>query len=370
MIANYPSNTAYAWWLMEHFWALIADMYVINGQRAFLAFPEINTPPAIAEKSPIEVLELVFPWKNRREREIFIDYIKLNNIKMVYLTDQPFFDVRYKLLRDAGVTHIIVHDHTPGDRPPSLGIKGAMKALRNRISLFTANSVFCLSPLMRERSISNGRIPPSKCSIVQNGIPPHHSLVDREQVRRSLGIDEEAIVAITTGRAHPYKRFDLIIKAASLQTKESNITFIMVGDGPVLSELKDLVKALKVEKSVKLLGFRTDIKDLLGASDFAIHAALGEGFSLSIAEYMGAALPVLVPDIPSVSQAIEHGSNGYIYSKDSCEELYGYALKLAESPSLRNGMGEKSKVKVLAKYSLEQCSKDFIAAIGKTLKEI
>jgi len=369
MVANYPSDTAYAWWLMEHFWTLITEMYTASGNRAFLAFPRINTPPSITQKTAVEALELTFPWNDKIEKMAFIEFIKQNKIELIYLTDQHYFDVRYKTLRDAGIKHIIVHDHTPGDRPPFLGIRGALKDIRNRISPFTADAVFCISPLMRERSISNGRIPSSKCIIVQNGIPPHKSSMTRAHVRKSLGIDNDTVVAITTGRVAPYKRLDFIIKAASLQDESAGIIYMIVGDGPAFCELDALVEKLDVAKSVKLLGFRTDVSELLRASDFAIHAAQGEGFSLSITEYMGAGLPVLVPNIPSVSQAIEHGRNGYIYAKDSHEELASYALMLAEKSELRRSMGENAKHDALTKYSLEQCTKAFASSMETVLSK-
>ena len=212
---------------------------------------------------------------------------------------------------------------------------------------------------MRQRNIDNARVPARKCITIQNGIPPVTFNKTRAEVRAELGIAEDKIVAMTSGRAHAYKRIDLIIRSVYELKKldpDNNVLFLFAGDGPDMQELTDLCKTLGIEGQFRLLGFRRDVKDLLGAADIAIHAALGEAFSLSITEYMGAGLPVLVPDIPSVSQAIDHGKNGFVYAKDSPEDIANFASKLAQDAALRKQLGDQAKQDSLSKYSMDQCT--------------
>jgi len=366
LVSNYPSNTKYAWWLMEHFWLLLANIAKKEESNAYLAYPKINTLPESIKNSSIKTCEMVIPWKNSQQKYQIIEFIKERNISTIYFTDKPFFNVKYALLRLAGIKKIIIHDHTPGDRPEITGFRGLLKSLRNTMSLFTADAVINVSKSMRTRSIKNGKTPPHKCFSVQNGISPVAFNKDRNKIRQELNIPDESIIAITTGRAHPYKRFDLILEAASLLAKshsDKNLIYVFVGDGPALKALKVQSKKLALENKVKFLGLRNDVKDLLGASDFAIHAALGEGFSLSIIEYMGSGLPVLVPDIPSVKQAITHDKNGYIYSKNSSQDMAKYIIKLASDKALRYQLGQKAKQDALNSYSLDKCTKEFITTI-------
>jgi glycosyltransferase involved in cell wall biosynthesis len=170
----------------------------------------------------------------------------------------------------------------------------------------------------------------------------------------------------TTGRAHPYKRFDFIIKCAeALRNKSSDldIAFLLVGDGPAMADLREMVTNLKLDNTVRLLGFREDVRDLLCASDLALHAALGEGFSLSIIEYMSAGLPVLVPDIPSVSQATTHNNTGIIYPKDDPETVANFLIDLATNSKHRLEMGKKAKSIANTTYNLDQCTQSFVDAI-------
>lgn len=166
MVSNYPSDTGYAWWLMQHFWKLLSEICEKKGSDAFLAYPKITTLPESVSDSSIKPIELTVPWKSNRDFINVCKFIKEHNIRYLYLTDQPYFNFQFVVMRLLGVKRIIIHDHTPGDRPPVKGLKGLVKAARNALPWFTADKILCVSELMRQRNISNGRIPPYKCSVV------------------------------------------------------------------------------------------------------------------------------------------------------------------------------------------------------------
>jgi len=295
-------------------------------------------------------------------------FIKNNNISFQYFTDQPYFSSQYALMRLWGVRQIIVHDHTPGDRPPVVGLKGAMKATRNSIPWFTADYLLCVSELMRKRNITNIRIPDDKCVVVQNGIHPVICRQDNnEALREEFGVRPDTILVITSGRAHPYKRFDFIIKCAKVLKERSpdlDVVFLLIGDGPALPELNNMIRSFALEGYVQLLGFRNDVRDLLCISDIALHAALGEGFSLSIIEYMSAGLPVLVPDIPSVTQATKHNDTGLIYPKDDSDAVATHIITLATDTKRRLAMGNAAKKCANNAYTLDRCTSEFISAVN------
>ena len=362
LVSNYPSDVGYAWWLMEHFWVLLSEHFNARGAKAFLAYPSINDLPDKIQDSCIIPVELAIPAAGPLPPELKT-FIKINNIQHIYLTDRPWFNPQYAALRQAGVKNIVVHDHTPGDRPVIGGVKGLIKAIRHRLPVVCADSQLCVSPLMRQRSIYNGRLPGQHCHVVQNGIPPiKPSTASRQSLLESLNIPSDRQVCITTGRAHPYKRFDLIINTAAELQKiqpDNSLVFVLIGDGPDFDRLKQQIQDLKLDEYVRLPGFRTDAKEFLGAADMAMHAALGEGFSLSIVEYMSAGLPVLVPDIPSVKQAIDHGENGYVYEKDSIASAASYIATLLNEDGRRQAMGQSARNKANTQYSLDNCTQEF-----------
>ena len=345
---------------------LLAEHFAARGKQAFLAYPSITKLPSTIEKSSIRTVELSVPGQTASEQQALKAFIRENNITDLYLTDRAWFSLSYAKLRAWGIKNIVVHDHTPGDRPTVGGLNGWIKAVRHRLPRACADAQLCVSDLMRQRSIHNGRIPSERCHVVQNGIPPvqpsSHSRVD---LLSSLKIPLDSTICITTGRAHPYKRFDFIIDvAAELQQElpDNKLVFLLIGNGPALEELRDKVAESGVQANVWLPGFRSDAKDFLGAADFAMHAALGEGFSLSIVEYMSAGLPVLVPDIPSVKQAIDHDLNGLVYGKDDVKQAAAHVKALYTDTNYRSRLGDNAKTKANTQYTLENCTREFKAA--------
>ena len=374
MVANYPSDTAYAWWLMESFWSKLAAISESQGNRVFLSFPKITELSQNIKNSKIETIELVVPWKTTEQKIKIRQFIKENNITCIYFTDQSYFNLKYITMRKNGVRCIINHDHTPGDRPPVRGIKGALKAVRNMLPAVCVDKVFCVSKLMRIRSIENERIPPGKCIVIQNGINPVDCTEkETSKFRGELGVSDNALLICTSGRAHPYKRFDFIINcAASLKqlSPELDFHFVIAGDGPAMTALQKQVNDLDLSDRVKLLGFRKDIHNILCASDIGIHAALGEGFSLAILEYMSAGLPVVIPNIPSVSQAIIDNETGLLYSKNNTDQVAEQILYLAKNKDKRLAMGLKATDEVATKYTIKNCLDIFSREAEKMLRTI
>ncbi len=367
MVANYPSDTGYAWWLMEHFWKILAERADGAGCAAYLAYPRISTLSDCIEKAPITPVELSIPWNSMQQAASVARFLKEKKIKYVYLTDQKYFHLQYPVMRSCGVEHIVVHDHSPGDRPRVIGVKGFVKALRNSLPFFSADHVFCVSDFIRRRNMENARIPARKCVVVQNGITSVTSDPGlRRRLRGEMGFDETTLLVIATGRAHPYKRFDFIIDCAGLVTSrapELDIRFLIAGDGPAMPDLRERVGRLGLGETVQLLGFRSDVRELLGVCDVAMHAALGEAFSLSIIEYMSAGLPVLVPDIPSVKQAVRDGETGFVYAADDREGAAARLIELARGREKRLAMGRAARRDADTCYNIERCTSDFHRAL-------
>ncbi len=118
------------------------------------------------------------------------------------------------------------------------------------------------------------------------------------------------IFIITTSRLVKKNAVDDIIK--SLTHLAPNIKLLILGIGPLESELKILVKNLKLESRVKFVGFvqNKDLPPYLHQSDIFIRPSLSEGFGISFVEAMAAGLPVIATPVGGIVDFIIEGRIG------------------------------------------------------------
>ncbi len=196
MIANYPKGTGYAWWLMERLWNEIAAAAADKGWQSVIVYPVDSVDDDTAKTSANSSRLGAFLSRGSIRDVIGIySLVRQLNIHGIYLTDHPFFSWKYLILRLSGVRSIVVHDHTPGDRPPVTGIRGLVKRLLNTLPWITATLYIAISPLMRQRHILNARIPPSRIVTVTNGIIARDTLPNaRELLLEKFGLSPDCYI--------------------------------------------------------------------------------------------------------------------------------------------------------------------------------
>lgn len=371
MVGNFAPDEGFAWWLMENFWVELSQMSRSLGLDPLLIYRDEGTVPHAIRSAGIETMILPF-LVEEGDLATALRMVRDRRVRLVYLTDRPFADLRYALLRAAGVKRIVTHDHVPGDRPQVGGLRGTAKAAYNRLPGITADHQLVVSPFVRDRAILNGRIPSHKVSLVQNGIPPVDCRqVPTNYVRRTFGISPDQTVCVMAGRAHRYKRVDFFIDVAS-QVRGvpdgENVTFLFCGDGPHLEEFRSKAHESGLGRGFIFAGRRDDLLAILCSCDLALHPSRGEAFSLAIVEYMGAGLPVLVPDLPSVCQAVEHGRTGFVFPDQDVGAAADLVLLLHRNSDTRHQMGVVASQAARSRYSLSRMNQTFRELMARELK--
>jgi glycosyltransferase involved in cell wall biosynthesis len=129
------------------------------------------------------------------------------------------------------------------------------------------------------------------------------------EIREKLDISLDSKVAITVRRLVYKNGIDTLLKSAETTVKkDSNIVFLIIGKGPDLSEIREKIRKLELEKNIKLLGFISD-KDLpayYNAADvFSLPSKSGEGLPLVSLEAMACGLPVIATDVGGIKEIME-----------------------------------------------------------------
>ena len=372
MVANYRPDVGFAWWLMEHFWIELASIGREHGLDPLIAFPEDGEVPEAIRHANIETTVQSFPGRGWKAMLRAVQLVRSRRIRFIYFTDRAYTAFAYLVFRLLGVRVILNHDHTPGDRPAIGGIKGALKAAWRRLPLLSCDLQICVAPIIQERAIHNARIPAHRTVVVQNGIEPVHCGEDRTYAHRQFGFPPDALICVNVGRANPYKRINFFIEVARICVHEhrlNQIYFLHCGDGPELERLKRLAQESGIASRVIFAGRRSDVREILCSATFALHPAAGEAFSLAIVEYMSAGLVVLVPDIPSVRQAIQHDRNGIVFRDGNAQEAAGYIAAFVKNVDRMRELQALGSQTVRERYTRNTMDQAFGSAVRAEIEK-
>jgi glycosyltransferase involved in cell wall biosynthesis len=150
--------------------------------------------------------------------------------------------------------------------------------------------------------------------------------VDKEKKRAELGITKEAYVMLSVGELNENKNHSTVIRALK-RVNNPNITYMICGQGPLEEKLKDLIKELGLRSQVKLLGFRSDIPEILKISDLFVFPSRREGLSVSLMEAMMSGLPIVCSKIRGNTDLVEEGKGGYLVKPN---DIDGYAESIVK----------------------------------------
>ena len=143
-------------------------------------------------------------------------------------------------------------------------------------------------------------------------------LYKRQVKRKEIGIPFEATLLISVGELSVRKNHKVVVKA--LQELHDNYWYVIVGKG----ELKDELKSMDKTGRLRLLGFRTDIVELLHCSDLFVFPSLQEGLPVALMEAMASGLPCVASRIRGNTDLIE--DNGCLFETKHAEALKNVIL--------------------------------------------
>jgi glycosyltransferase involved in cell wall biosynthesis len=133
----------------------------------------------------------------------------------------------------------------------------------------------------------------------------------RGEMRRKLGIPQDAVVALTVRRLVYKNGVDTLIETANIAVKKNpKIVFLAVGKGPDMNNVKTRIEQLGIEKNFRLTGFVSDddLPFYYNAADFfVLPSKSGEGLPLVALEAMACGLPLVATDVGGISEVMLDG---------------------------------------------------------------
>lgn len=187
--------------------------------------------------------------------------------------------------------------------------------------------------------------------------------IDRAEKRRSIGVPEEAFVIVSAGELNKNKNTEIIVKA--LKDVEG-AHYVACGVGPEEDNLRKLAAELGVADRFHLMGYRTDMPEIMACSDAFTMMSFREGMPRAVLEAMDLGLPCVGSDTRGIRDLIDK-DGGYICGPTDAAAFAEAFKKLRDNPEERESMGKYNCEKAKG-YSADIVRKELLDIYTEVLK--
>jgi glycosyltransferase involved in cell wall biosynthesis len=194
--------------------------------------------------------------------------------------------------------------------------------------------------------------------VINNGIETDrfvYNEADRIRTRESLGIIDEKVYG-HVGRFVPVKNHNFLLEVfEKILRRDDNSLLLLVGEGELLDNVKQLAKEKGISKRIIFTGRRRDIPALMNAMDVFVLPSHYEGLGIVAVEAQASGLPVLLSD--NITKDVKMTSCvDFLPLTDSevwaerCIDLSNISRTNTQEAIINSGYDISSSTKILEEY--------------------
>ena len=181
------------------------------------------------------------------------------------------------------------------------------------------------------------------------------------KIEQFEGVEKKNQV-IGIGRLSFEKGFDRLIEAFAKIQNHDDWNLVLVGDGPVRTQLEQQANELGITERVVFLGLRKDVDRLLAESKIFVIPSRCEGFPNALCEAMASPLPCIAFDgVPTENLITDH-EDGLVLKDGDIEGLSAAMVKLMDDEVLRDTLS-KNAISIRQRLDEEKIGDEFLKFI-------
>ena len=251
----------------------------------------------------------------------------------------------YIAARAAG-SHLVVH------------VRGMLwdKSWRRLWYLNRADAVVAVSEATA-RSVSRF-VPADRLHVVYNGVPMTDAGASPSESSHGNGSRLAPVKIVSLAHVCARKgQLDAVRALAAARGGGYDLDLDLAGsldrEPEYVRRVQDEIAGLELGACVSLLGFRTDVRDLLRAADIYLHTAHADPHPRSVIEAMASGLPVVAYGVDGVAETVVDGETGYLVPPGDAEALGRRLGELAADPGLRSSLGAAGERRARDQFTAE-----------------
>ena len=185
----------------------------------------------------------------------------------------------------------------------------------------------------------------------------------RADVRRELGIADDAELLVTVGRYTIEKGQTLLIEAvARLAPRRPRLRALIVGLGPLENELRESASRLGLGGIVQITGPRADAVDVIAAADVVVSTSIREGLGLTLLEALTVGTPVVASSVGGIPDVLDHGAAGLLFPSGDAEALVAALERALDDAELRERLLAEGRRHVAQNFGVDAMVDGYLSA--------
>jgi glycosyltransferase involved in cell wall biosynthesis len=199
--------------------------------------------------------------------------------------------------------------------------------------------------------------PAHKIRVIPNGVDVDR-FCPREPNRRlqeELKLDPQSPVVGIVAALRPEKNHEMFLRTAEFVHHQlPTVQFLIVGDGPERGKLESLAQRLDLANTVRFLGTRSDVSEILSLIDVVLLTSHTEANPICLMEAMASGKPIVATRVGSIAEIVSPGLSGYLVSPNNSHNMANCVIELLGDRDRAIAMGRVGRERVVAQWSVSR----------------
>ena len=208
--------------------------------------------------------------------------------------------------------------------------------------------IICVSDTIRSITVPAIR-DKNKLVVVHSGIDlsKYQSSTPPRILHEELGLPATTKIVGNLSALADHKDYPTFIRtAAAVLASDPNVQFVIAGTGPEEKKIKKMIRDLKLEDNIHILGFRDDPVTVMQSLDVFLITSVTEGLGTIVLEAFAAGVPVVATRAGGIPEMVIDEETGLLTETRDVEALSKAVLRVLNNPILHHDLVTNALVKV------------------------
>jgi glycosyltransferase involved in cell wall biosynthesis len=196
-----------------------------------------------------------------------------------------------------------------------------------------------------------------------------HAATDKNK-STLFGLPDDSVILTTVAVLREPKGIQYMLRALpEILSRIPNAYYAIIGDGEYRKDLEDLTSSLGLESHVIFMSYRSDVSELLAASDVFVLPTLVDALPTVLFEAMAVGIPVIASNVGGVPEIVENNVSGLLIPPANPTVLATTCICLLQDETLAQRLASAAHDKVLSHFDIRRQAKNLIALYNEMVTE-